>query len=88
MNVLLFPTTSFSCFVSIRLMPQIVATADFSSVKVRLLTSTGQAKEVVECTPDGGYLVPVYDTKGSYRLQVQGPSGWSFGMNGEMNSGM
>ena len=46
---------------------------------MKLVTSTGQVKESSECAPNGYYLIPIYETKGSYRLQVQGPNGWNFG---------
>jgi len=62
-------------------LPQNVAKSDFSQVKIKLITGSGQVKETAECAPNGYYFIPVYEPKGNYRLLVQGPPGWAFGKN-------
>ena len=51
---------------------------DYSLVKMHLFTESGLLKYSTECAPNGYYFIPVYD-KGSFYLQIEGPTGWAFG---------
>ena len=53
---------------------------DFSSIVIKLITDDGLIKEKTECEPTGVYFLPIYD-KGSYKLTIEGPVGWSFEPN-------
>lgn len=52
---------------------------DFTVVKIKLVSRDGVLKDSTECAPTGHFFVPTYD-KGSFFLEIEGPSGWNFGM--------
>jgi hypothetical protein len=52
---------------------------DYSNVRLSLVSLEGHTKYTTECTPNGYYVIPVYD-RGSYKIQIIQPKGWSFGL--------
>ena len=51
---------------------------ELSGVTVSIATLEGVQKERINASPNGYYFLPVYD-KGSYKVVVNGPPGWTFG---------
>ena len=45
---------------------------------MELYSMDGILKDSTECAPNGYYFF-VYDNKGTFRIEIKGPEGWTFG---------
>lgn len=53
---------------------------DLQFVKMELYSMEGVLKDTTDCAPNGYYFF-VLESKGTFKIEIKGPEGWTFGMS-------